>query len=51
MSELSNYHMSSKQFREYGYAMIDWISDYYESVEKFPVLSKLEPGAVRRIVA
>jgi aromatic-L-amino-acid/L-tryptophan decarboxylase len=50
LSELSNYHMSSKQFREYGYAMIDWISDYYESVEKFPVLSKLEPGAVRRLL-
>ena len=48
MSERSNYHMTSQQFREYGYAMIDWISRYYESVETFPVLSKLEPGAVRR---
>jgi aromatic-L-amino-acid decarboxylase len=42
--------MSSQQFREYGYAMVDWISDYYEAVEKFPVLSKLEPGAVRRLL-
>ncbi len=50
MSELSSYHMSSKQFREYGYAMVDWISNYYESIEKFPVLSKLEPGAVRRLL-
>ncbi len=48
MSEGSNYHMTSQQFREYGYAMIDWISRYYDSVENFPVLSKLEPGAVRR---
>ena len=50
MSEPSNYHMNSKQFREYGYRMIDWITNYYESVERFPVLSKLEPGAVRRLL-
>jgi aromatic-L-amino-acid decarboxylase len=48
LSELSSYHMTTEQFREYGYAMVDWISRYYESVETFPVLSKLEPGAVRR---
>ena len=42
--------MSSQQFREYGYAMVDWISGYYESVEKFPVLSRVEPGAVRRML-
>ena len=50
MSELSNYHMSNEQFREFGHAMVDWISEYYESVDKFPVLSKLEPGAVRRLL-
>lgn len=50
MSELSNYHMSSEQFREYGYALVDWVSSYYESVEKFPVLSKVEPGDVRRLL-
>ena len=50
MPELTNYHMTSKQFREYGYAMVDWISNYYESVETFPVLSKVEPGAVRRLL-
>ena len=49
MAELSNYHMSSQQFREYGYALVDWISGYYESVDKFPVLSRVEPGAVRRM--
>ncbi len=48
MPELSNYHMTSEQFREYGYAMVDWISRYYESVERLPVLSKVEPGDVRR---
>ena len=50
MSELSNFHMSSQQFREYGYTMVDWIASYYESVEQFPVLSKLEPGAIRRLL-
>ena len=42
--------MTSQQFREYGYAMVDWICNYYQSVESFPVLSNLEPGAVRRML-
>ena len=50
MSELSNYHMSSQQFREYGHAMIDWISSYYESIEEFPVLSRVGPGAIRSLL-
>jgi aromatic-L-amino-acid decarboxylase len=50
LSEQSNYHMSSEQFRKYGYAMIDWISSYYESIEKFPVLSRVEPGAIRSML-
>ncbi|HEY7010900.1 MAG TPA: aminotransferase class V-fold PLP-dependent enzyme [Jatrophihabitantaceae bacterium] len=39
--------MSSAEFREYGRQVIDWIADYYERIESFPVLSQAEPGSVR----
>ena len=43
----SGYHMSSDEFRRWGYALIDWIADYYARVEEMPVLSRVEPGEVR----
>ena len=27
-------HMSSKEFRQYGHSVIDWIADYYDNVEQ-----------------
>ena len=39
--------MSADEFREYGRQVIDWIADYYERVETLPVLSQVEPGAIR----
>jgi aromatic-L-amino-acid decarboxylase len=39
--------MTPAQFREHGHSVIDWIADYYERIETFPVLSQVEPGAVR----
>jgi aromatic-L-amino-acid decarboxylase len=43
-----SYHITPKQFQEYGYAVIDWIADYYKSIESLPVLSRVKPGEVRR---
>ena len=40
--------MTTEEFREYGYALIDWIARYYERLESLPVLSKARPGDVRR---
>ncbi|MGH8959738.1 MAG: aminotransferase class V-fold PLP-dependent enzyme [Jatrophihabitantaceae bacterium] len=39
--------MTPDQFREYGRQVIDWIADYYEHVESYPVLSQLAPGDTR----
>src|ERR1700761_25419 len=39
--------MSPDEFREYGRKPVDWIADYLERVESFPVLSQAEPGSVR----
>lgn len=38
--------MSPEQFREEGKKIIDWIADYYENVENFPVLSQVTPGEI-----
>jgi aromatic-L-amino-acid/L-tryptophan decarboxylase len=47
MSTDVSYHMTPGEFRRHGYALVDWIADYYERVETLPVLSQVEPGWVR----
>jgi aromatic-L-amino-acid decarboxylase len=39
--------MTGEEFRRYGRAVIDWIADYYERVESFPVLAQVQPGEIR----
>ncbi|CAN5317995.1 pyridoxal-dependent decarboxylase [soil metagenome] len=36
--------MSKEDFRRYGHELIDWIADYFENIEDFPVLSQIEPN-------
>jgi aromatic-L-amino-acid decarboxylase len=42
-----SYHMTPEEFRRWGYATIDWVANYMEKVEGFPVLSTVEAGAER----
>lgn len=44
---LMTYHMTPDEFREHGKVLIDWIADYYEQVETYPVLSAVDPGSIR----
>jgi aromatic-L-amino-acid decarboxylase len=46
MTEKS-FHMTPEMFRQYGRAVVDWIADYMENVESYPVLSQVEPGQIR----
>jgi aromatic-L-amino-acid decarboxylase len=39
--------VSPEEFREHGKRLIDWIADYRAALESRPVMSTLEPGAVR----
>jgi aromatic-L-amino-acid/L-tryptophan decarboxylase len=41
------FHMSPEDFRQHGYAIVDWIADYYQRIESFPVLSRVQPGTIR----
>jgi aromatic-L-amino-acid decarboxylase len=42
-----NFHMTPGEFRRYGKAMVDWIADYHERIESFPVMSPVKPGEIR----
>ena len=38
--------MEKEMFRQYGYKFVDWIADYFEEIEKYPVLSPVKPGSI-----
>ena len=38
--------MPIERFREEGKKLIDWIADYYENIEQYPVLSQVRPGEI-----
>jgi aromatic-L-amino-acid/L-tryptophan decarboxylase len=42
-----SFHMTSDDFRRHGHAVVDWIADYYERIDTFPVLSQVQPGQIR----
>ena len=39
--------MSAAEFRKHGYAVIDWIADYLDKPDKWPVLPAIRPGELR----
>ncbi|MGB5894489.1 MAG: pyridoxal-dependent decarboxylase [Ignavibacteriaceae bacterium] len=39
--------MPVDELRKYGHEFIDWIVDYIENIEAYPVLSKSEPGEIK----
>ena len=38
----------SDSFRRHGHALVEWIADYLEGSERYPVLPRVAPGDVRR---
>jgi aromatic-L-amino-acid decarboxylase len=47
VSDEKSFHMTSDEFRRHGHAVVDWIADYRDRIESFPVLSQVKPGEVR----
>ncbi|MGH2747623.1 MAG: pyridoxal-dependent decarboxylase [Actinomycetota bacterium] len=43
----ASFHMSPDEFRRRGREAVDWVADYLERIESFPVLSQIAPGEVR----
>lgn len=40
--------MDKEEFRRAGYALVDWIAEYLDNPEQYPVLPKVQPGDVVR---
>jgi aromatic-L-amino-acid/L-tryptophan decarboxylase len=38
--------MEIKEFRKYAHDMADWIADYFENIESYPVKSTVKPGMI-----
>ena len=36
--------MTPEEFRRHGHQLIDWIANYMEHSEDYPVLSRVGPG-------
>jgi len=49
---LENFYgdMPADEFRAAGHRLIDWVADYLEHSERYPVLAQTAPGAVRRVM-
>lgn len=41
--------LNLEEFRRQGYMAIDFIADYYQNIEKHPVLSQVEPGYLKNL--
>ncbi len=39
--------MDKETFRYYGHEFIDWVADYFEEVEQYPVRSPVRPGEIK----
>ena len=39
--------MDSNEFRKQGHALVEWIANYLETSERYPVLPRVAPGEVR----
>ncbi len=38
--------MDPKEFRQYAHQFVDWMADYMEEVEEYPVKSQVKPGDI-----
>ena len=38
--------MNTEEFRKNGYKLVDWIANYYENIEQYPVKSQVVPKEI-----
>src|SRR6476661_5819729 len=50
MPESAPGHMSPEEFRRQGHAAIDWIADYWASLDDLPVRAQVAPGEVAALM-
>lgn len=42
--------MDRNTFRQFGYQFVDWVAEYLEEVEKYPVMSQVKPGEIKAML-
>ena len=42
--------MDAEEFRRFGHRLIDWVADYLDDPEQWPVLAQIQPGLPRRVL-
>jgi len=40
--------MKNNSFRHHAHEFVDWIADYFENIEKYPVKSQVSPGDIKK---
>ena len=38
--------MNAEEFRKHGHQVVDWVADYLENIEQYPVKSQVNPGHI-----
>ena len=42
-----SFHMTPDELRRWGHEVVDWVADYWATIEQHPVVPDVEPGEVR----
>lgn len=42
--------MDKKSFQKFGHMFVDWVADYIEQIEKYPVCSSVKPNQTRNLI-
>lgn len=50
MGDTPSEHLSAEEFRQAGYAVIDWLVDYRARVAELPVKPRVVPGDIRALL-
>lgn len=46
LHESKVYSMTNEEFRKHAHELVDWMADYMDKVEKYPVLPDVKPGEI-----
>ncbi len=42
--------VDKKEFRKYAHQFVDWMADYLENIENYPVKSNVKPGEIYKMI-